>query len=143
MASRDQLEASCARWSRKRDQKKMFCTCVSLSEPPTAVTMPGCTSHCYNVCRQTECTRTSHPRGYCVRHCPNCKGMKKKKQSSAAAAASSPAEDSEGDQKPAAVEPRPPKETEHRPKKNAKKAARRDLGDSISNFRILEFEYFE
>ena len=94
-----------------------------LSEPPTAVTMPGCTSHCYNVCRQTECTRTSHPRGYCVRHCPNCKGMKKKKQSSAAAAASSPAEDSEGDQKPAAVEPRPPKETEHRPKKKAKKAA--------------------
>ena len=85
--------------------------------------MPGCTSHCYNVCRQSECTRTSHPRGYCVRHCPNCKGMKKKKQSSAAAAASSPAEDSEGDQKPAAAEPRPPKETEHRPKKKAKKAA--------------------
>ena len=50
--------------------------------------------------------------------------QKKQKQSSAAAAASSsPAEDSEGDQKPAAVEPRTPKETDDRPKKNAKEGS--------------------
>ena len=48
------------------------------NHPP--VTMPGCTSHCYSVGRQVECTRTGHPRGYCARHCPECKEMKRKQK---------------------------------------------------------------